>query len=247
MCFIWQGIKLSKREYFRIKKKSVSSPGSCTGKSYLPSQGRMLRAPVGLLRWLKAAKSLGSRTRALRGRGGHSWNPSYSGGRHQEDGDSRPARANSSGDPISKKIHHKKRLVEWLKWQNACLASTRPWVQTTVLQKKKKKKKPKALKPPAFIRSVLCLCLSLSCRMWQRGPDFTPRRKVSSKEDAGEDTTYQRQDAPHFASFTPCAPLRAQSHSSQVVWGWVSRQGRGGELHGLRPWPRLLHAKSTAK
>jgi hypothetical protein len=46
----------------------------------------------------------------------HTCNPSYSGGRDQED--RKPAQANSSQDPISKKkkkIHHKKGLVEWLK------------------------------------------------------------------------------------------------------------------------------------
>jgi hypothetical protein len=49
---------------------------------------------------------------------GHLWltacNPSYSGGRS---GGSpfKPAWANSSGDPISKKPHHKNGLVEWLK------------------------------------------------------------------------------------------------------------------------------------
>jgi hypothetical protein len=41
--------------------------------------------------------------------------PSYSGGRDQEDRNSRPTWANSSQDPISKKTHHKKGLVEWLK------------------------------------------------------------------------------------------------------------------------------------
>jgi hypothetical protein len=33
----------------------------------------------------------------------HAYNPSYSGGRNQEDQGSKPARANSSQDPISKK------------------------------------------------------------------------------------------------------------------------------------------------
>jgi hypothetical protein len=46
----------------------------------------------------------------------HTCNPSYSGGRDQEDRGSKPAQANSSGDPISKKIFHKKKgLVQWLK------------------------------------------------------------------------------------------------------------------------------------
>jgi hypothetical protein len=46
----------------------------------------------------------------------HTCNPSYSGGRHQEDCSSRSAWTNSSQDPISeKKKNHKKGLVEWLK------------------------------------------------------------------------------------------------------------------------------------
>jgi hypothetical protein len=44
------------------------------------------------------------------------YNPRYSGGRDQEDCGSKPPPANSSGDPISKKlITKKKNLVEWLK------------------------------------------------------------------------------------------------------------------------------------
>jgi hypothetical protein len=41
-------------------------------------------------------------------------NPSYSGGRDQEDHSLRPAQANSSKDPISKNPAQKK-AVEWLK------------------------------------------------------------------------------------------------------------------------------------
>jgi hypothetical protein len=33
----------------------------------------------------------------------------------QEDHSSKPGQANSSQDPISKKSHHKKGLMEWLK------------------------------------------------------------------------------------------------------------------------------------
>jgi hypothetical protein len=44
----------------------------------------------------------------------HTCNPSYSGGRDQEDCDSKPAWANSSQDPISKKLTPRG-LVEWLK------------------------------------------------------------------------------------------------------------------------------------
>jgi hypothetical protein len=45
----------------------------------------------------------------------HTCNPSYSESRDQEDHGSKPAWANSLRDPICKKIHHKKGLVEWLK------------------------------------------------------------------------------------------------------------------------------------
>jgi hypothetical protein len=48
----------------------------------------------------------------------HQWltpNPSYSGGRDQEDFCSKPAQANSSQDPILKKPFTKKGLEKWLK------------------------------------------------------------------------------------------------------------------------------------
>jgi hypothetical protein len=45
----------------------------------------------------------------------HTCNPSYSGGRDQKDHGSKSSWANSSQNTISRKIHHKKRLVEWLK------------------------------------------------------------------------------------------------------------------------------------
>jgi hypothetical protein len=44
--------------------------------------------------------------------GAHAYNPSYSGGRDQEDHGSKPGQANSSRDPISKNTQHKKRLAE---------------------------------------------------------------------------------------------------------------------------------------
>jgi hypothetical protein len=47
----------------------------------------------------------------------HTCNPSFSGGRDQEDQGSKSALENSSQDPILKKAHHKKGLVEWLKMQ----------------------------------------------------------------------------------------------------------------------------------
>jgi hypothetical protein len=45
----------------------------------------------------------------------HTWNPSYSGGRDQEDRSLKPAWANNSRDPILKKPNTKKGLMEWLK------------------------------------------------------------------------------------------------------------------------------------
>jgi hypothetical protein len=45
----------------------------------------------------------------------HACNPSYSGGRDQEDFGSKPACTNNSKDPILKKKNHKIGLVEGLK------------------------------------------------------------------------------------------------------------------------------------
>jgi hypothetical protein len=42
----------------------------------------------------------------------HAYNPSYSVGRDQEDHSLKPALVNSSRDPILKKTHHQKGLVE---------------------------------------------------------------------------------------------------------------------------------------
>jgi hypothetical protein len=47
----------------------------------------------------------------------HACNPSYSGGRDQEDHGLKPAQANSSARPYLEKTFHKKGLVEWLKVQ----------------------------------------------------------------------------------------------------------------------------------
>jgi hypothetical protein len=62
----------------------------------------------------------------------HASNPSFSGSRQQEDQVSKPARTNSSQDPISKI-----RLVEWLKVK-ALISSP----STTKKKKKKRKKNP---------------------------------------------------------------------------------------------------------
>jgi hypothetical protein len=62
----------------------------------------------------------------------HTCNPSYSGGRDQEDRGSKPTQENSSQDPLSKKTLHKIRLVAWIKVK---AVSSRP-----VPHQKKKKK-----------------------------------------------------------------------------------------------------------
>jgi hypothetical protein len=45
----------------------------------------------------------------------HACNPSYSGGRDQEDSGLKPAQANSSQDSTPKTTLHKKEMVEWFK------------------------------------------------------------------------------------------------------------------------------------
>jgi hypothetical protein len=66
----------------------------------------------------------------------HACNLSFSGGRDQEDRGSKSARVNSSRDPISKKIHHKKGLVEWLKVK--VLSSNPMYKKQTNKQKRQK-------------------------------------------------------------------------------------------------------------
>jgi hypothetical protein len=65
----------------------------------------------------------------------HSCNPSYSGDRDREDRGSKPARANSSQDPVSKRTQRKTGLVEWLRVQ--ALSSS-----PGTTKKRKEKKKP---------------------------------------------------------------------------------------------------------
>jgi hypothetical protein len=48
----------------------------------------------------------------------HTYSPSYSGARDQEDQGSKPARVNNSCETLSRKTLHKKGLVEWLKVQS---------------------------------------------------------------------------------------------------------------------------------
>jgi hypothetical protein len=62
----------------------------------------------------------------------HVYNPSYSGGRDQEDGGSKPAQANSSRDPISKKNLSQKRT-------GGVAQSVVPKFKSQYRKKKKKK------------------------------------------------------------------------------------------------------------
>jgi hypothetical protein len=68
----------------------------------------------------------------------HICNPSYSGGRDQEDCNLKPAQANSSQDPISKNPITKIRLVEWLKVKDLSSSSS--------TEKEKKRNKTKIYK-----------------------------------------------------------------------------------------------------
>jgi hypothetical protein len=61
----------------------------------------------------------------------HACNPSYSGGRDQEDCGSKPARANRSVRPYLEKTYHKKRA-------SGVAQGVSPEFKTQVLQKKKK-------------------------------------------------------------------------------------------------------------
>jgi hypothetical protein len=65
----------------------------------------------------------------------HICNPSYSGGRDQEDGGSKPAQATSSQDPISKKASTKKGWWSGLRCRT-CIQHSNP---STMNQKKEKK------------------------------------------------------------------------------------------------------------
>jgi hypothetical protein len=60
------------------------------------------------------------------GAGHHAGYPSYSEGRDLEDQDSKPAQANSSQDPISKKPITKKGWWSGSSGKRTCLANVRP-------------------------------------------------------------------------------------------------------------------------
>jgi hypothetical protein len=81
----------------------------------------------------------------------HACNPSYSGGRDQEDHVLKPAWANNSQDPISKKPITKKGY-----WSGS---RCRPWVQVPVLQKKRKKTTPSHFFPLSRIATFDICCV----------------------------------------------------------------------------------------
>jgi hypothetical protein len=78
----------------------------------------------------------------------HTCNPSYSGGRDQEDGSSKPAQANSSGNPISKNPITKIGLVEWLKLKT--LNSNLSTAKTNKQQQKNSSRSSRSSYLPAF-------------------------------------------------------------------------------------------------
>jgi hypothetical protein len=79
----------------------------------------------------------------------HAYNPSFSGGRDQEDCDSKPAWVHSLRDPILKKLFththaHTQRLAEWLKLY-ALISNP------STAKKKKKKKRNKTLQKRGYL------------------------------------------------------------------------------------------------
>jgi hypothetical protein len=80
----------------------------------------------------------------------HACDPSYSGGSDQKDRGLKPAQANSSQDPISKKFFTKK-MVQWLKVE---ALSSNP---STTKKKKKTKKKYLTRKKTEYIKSLTSL------------------------------------------------------------------------------------------
>jgi hypothetical protein len=81
----------------------------------------------------------------------HTYNPSYSRGRDQEDSCSKPTWTNSLQDPISKKPITKRGLVEWLKVE---ALSSNPSAT-------KKKKKKQACTPQTAAQGIPNLCMPL--------------------------------------------------------------------------------------
>jgi hypothetical protein len=68
----------------------------------------------------------------------HAYNPSYSGGRDQEDHGSKPTIGKQLVKPYLKETHHKKGWQSDRSSKSTSLASVRPCVQNLLLQKKKK-------------------------------------------------------------------------------------------------------------
>jgi hypothetical protein len=70
----------------------------------------------------------------------HACNPSYSGGRHQEDQGLKPAWANNFQGSILKK---QTGVGDLAQWKSTCLASARPRVRSLAPKKKGKNRKKK--------------------------------------------------------------------------------------------------------
>jgi hypothetical protein len=87
----------------------------------------------------------------------HACNPSYSGGRDQEDQALKPAWANSLQDPILKKNPSQKK--GW--WSGS---RYRPWVQAPVLQTNKQNKQTKLF--PKYIYMLMLLKSTKHSKIW---------------------------------------------------------------------------------
>jgi hypothetical protein len=126
----------------------------CKRHSACPEQPRVSDSSIYLLRrWESMNKTYDNQVSVV-----HACNPSYSGGRDQEDRDLKPAQANSSWDPIKKK-KSQKRAGSWLM---PCLARVKPWVQMQSHQKKKSA----AWMIPVMIDLFHILTMSRSISWW---------------------------------------------------------------------------------
>jgi hypothetical protein len=103
----------------------------------------------------------------------HTSNPSFSGGRGQEELRSKPDWANSLQDPILKKTHHKNRTGS----ESRC----RPCVQTPAKQqKKKKKRKRKTLSWCQWLTPVILTTQDHSLKPVQTNSSQDPIWKILS-------------------------------------------------------------------
>jgi hypothetical protein len=76
-----------------------------------------IKVSLGCIRrpWLKKKKRAKQKQQTSQELVAHTYNPSYSGGREQEDQVSKPTRGKQLKRPYLKNIQHKKGLADWLK------------------------------------------------------------------------------------------------------------------------------------